>query len=59
MLNIQGSISILLGQLPRTPEEWPQMYLTPPPFLVAALDVLLNDEAFALNDVQVRGLAVA
>jgi hypothetical protein len=34
------------------------MYLTPP-FLVAALDILLNDEAFALNDIQVWALAIA
>jgi hypothetical protein len=39
-------------------KEWPQMCLTPPPCLGAALDVLLNDKV-ALQDIQVWGLAVA
>jgi hypothetical protein len=39
-------------------EEWCDMCLTPPPFLVAALDVLLNDKV-ALQDIQIWGLAVA
>jgi hypothetical protein len=39
-------------------EQWPRMCLTPPPFPVAALDVLLDDKV-ALQDIQVWGLAVA
>ena len=35
------------------------MCLTPPLCLVAALDIPLNDEAFALHDIQVWGLAIA
>lgn len=51
-------LGLLLGRFQER-EEWPHICLTPPPRLVAALDVLLNDEAFALHNIQVWDLAVA
>jgi hypothetical protein len=47
-----------LRRLQEDQERPPQMRLTPPPCLVAALDVLLNDKV-ALQDIQVWGLPVA